>query len=405
MTDARSREVSTGADLRWVRGVTAMTLVLLVLIGGFLQMVLGLERGLGDRLHLLILSTITSIVLALAIIPFLLGSAAQSLTARSFLLLLALVVSASCTWVLAWVPPFAGWGWGFLFAIAGGICSCVVTHWWRVGVLLATLGALALGGVAASQGVSPLPGGTEDADNAGSIVLIGTLALMVLAPLSTVWVPRVALRLDEARRTAAELAVATERLRFATDLHDIQGHHLQVIALKGELAERRLVAGDTSLAAAELSEIRSIAQAALEDTRAVVHDYRAVTVAGEARNAAGVLRSAGIACTARIDAPDLGAEAGRVVALGIREGATNILRHSDAQTAVIELSRSAPDAYTLSVTNDGARPRRGGGNGISGLAARAATLHGVVSTERHADRFTLTIRIPAHAAQIQEARE
>lgn len=40
--------------------------------------------------------------------------------------------------------------------------------------------------------------------------------------------------------TKAELAITNERLRFAADLHDVQGHHLQVISLKTDLASRLL---------------------------------------------------------------------------------------------------------------------------------------------------------------------
>ena len=53
--------------------------------------------------------------------------------------------------------------------------------------------------------------------------------------IAQVWIWDLTLRLEQARRAAAH-AVLRERLRFAADLHDIQGHHLQAIALKSELA-------------------------------------------------------------------------------------------------------------------------------------------------------------------------
>src|SRR5690606_1657694 len=59
--------------------------------------------------------------------------------------------------------------------------------------------------------------------------------------------------LEEARAREAELAVVRERMRFASDLHDIQGHTLHVVKLKIALAQR-LVTRDPARAEAELRE-------------------------------------------------------------------------------------------------------------------------------------------------------
>lgn len=376
-----------------MRGLTAASLASLVLLGCYLQFVLGMPSGPGPRTAFFIGTTIATALLALAVVPLLLRPSGPALARHP--LLLPLLAMACLTWILALIPPFAGWGSGFLLAIAGGMLSCVVASRWRAVVLVATLGVLALGSVPSLQESSTSATGAPALDDPGTLVIVGTLVLIAIIPLSTVWVLRVALRLDQARRTASELAVATERLRFATDLHDIQGHHLQVIALKGELAERRLISGDAALAAAELSDIRAIAQAALEDTRAVVNDYRTVTVAVEARNAAAVLRSAGIDCTARIETVDLPTELGAVFAVAIREAVTNIMRHSTATKATVELVRPTSDEYRLTITNDRPGAVRTGGTGIVGLRERVAARSGTVSTHRRDGAFTLVVSIPA----------
>ncbi len=54
----------------------------------------------------------------------------------------------------------------------------------------------------------------------------------------SLWWWDVLIALDRARASEARLAATQERLRVATDVHDLQGHHLQVIALQLELAER-----------------------------------------------------------------------------------------------------------------------------------------------------------------------
>lgn len=51
--------------------------------------------------------------------------------------------------------------------------------------------------------------------------------------------------LEQAREAEAELGIMRERVRFASELHDIQGHTLHVVKLKVALAEK-LVAQDPS---------------------------------------------------------------------------------------------------------------------------------------------------------------
>ena len=67
---------------------------------------------------------------------------------------------------------------------------------------------------------------------------LGLMVFTAWTTLGPLWAWDVAGRLHRAQGLAAELAVKDERLRFAADLHDIQGHHLQVIAVKSELAAR-----------------------------------------------------------------------------------------------------------------------------------------------------------------------
>lgn len=396
MTDGGERTTRTSTDLRWMRGSTAVTLWVLVVVSAFLQLVLGPGGGArGPRETVLVVLTVLSVALGVAVVPLLLRSSGE-VTARHPVVVL-LLAAATSTWLLALLPPFAGWGWGFLLVVAGGMLSCVLPRWWGAAAIVGTLALVALGGPAASL-AAPAAGVVPPVEEGTTLVVVSTLVVITTMPLSAVWVLRVVLRLDDARRMASDLAVATERLRFATDLHDIQGHHLQVIALKGELAERRLLADQPALAAAELTEIRVIAQTALEDTRAVVNDYRTVTVAVEARNAAAVLRSAGIGCEARIDVPALPTAAGAVFAVAIREAATNVLRHSRATAASLELVLTPEDDYRLTVTNDGSGALRTGGTGLSGLTDRVASWDGTVETSRRGELFTLVVRIPRRTA-------
>ncbi|TMR05036.1 histidine kinase, partial [Nonomuraea turkmeniaca] len=169
---------------------------------------------------------------------------------------------------------------------------------------------------------------------AGLVLFTGWVTLGML------WAWDVAERLNAARRLSAELAVKDERLRFAADLHDIQGHHLQVIALKSELAAR-LAGADPARAAEEMNEVRRLAADALRDTRAVVQGYRRVTLEEEIANATRVLAAAGIDARMELDpaaAPGLLPDPGRrLLGLVMREATTNVLRHSRARQAEVSL--------------------------------------------------------------------
>lgn len=242
----------------------------------------------------------------------------------------------------------------------------------------------------------PLEVGLENADRLWFIgIYAGLLPVMVM---SSIWWWGIVVTLDRNRRASADLAVARERLRFAADLHDIQGHHLQVIALKTELAER-LLSIDPEAAREHVHEARLIAKEALEETRSLVAGYRETSFDDELENAREVLTAAGAACDVRVDTTIDDPETQRVLALVVREATTNILRHSTAETVGIRLTR-VDDGTSIFVTNDGvsasARPSRAPGTGLAGLRDRLAALGGVLDTDEDADggRFELSAWVP-----------
>jgi two-component system sensor histidine kinase DesK len=103
-----------------------------------------------------------------------------------------------------------------------------------------------------------------------------------------------------------------------------------LIALKAELAGRA-IGTDSGRAAAEIAELESVARQSLTDVRAAVAGYRQPDLAGELVSARQVLESAGIAT--RISAPDttgLSQEVDAALAWAVREGTTNVVRHSRA---------------------------------------------------------------------------
>ena len=261
-------------------------------------------------------------------------------------------------------------------------------------VLLAAAAAAlaALGGIAGSAGTDRWPGAV--------LLPPALLAITAVSLLGMLWGWEVAARLERARRQSAELAVADERLRFAADLHDIQGHHLQVIALKSELAAR-LASADPARAAEQMREVRRLAVEALDDTRAVVQGYRRTALGDEIANATRVLAAADIDARMRVDdgTDDRLPEAGRhLLGLVMREATTNVLRHSRARRAEVDYRLDAGQAW-LRMGNDGAAdgPEASPGSGLRVLAERLAAAGGRLTWERDGDRFVVAASLPLDA--------
>ncbi|MCP2031186.1 two-component system sensor histidine kinase DesK [Okibacterium sp. HSC-33S16] len=240
-----------------------------------------------------------------------------------------------------------------------------------------------------------------DVEAAGRAWLLLTYGLCLpFMVLSSLWWWEIVVTLDKHRSVAAELAVAQERLRFASDLHDIQGHHLQVIALKSELAERML-AIDPDAAREHVHETRLIAKQALEETRSLVAGLREVDLGAELENAREVLTAAGADCELQVGAMPTNPEVRRVLALVVREATTNILRHSSASTAAIRLETAA-GVSTLEIENNEPNSiadasARATSSGLAGLRDRVAAVNGTLETGSRDGHFVLRARVPGRS--------
>ena len=263
--------------------------------------------------------------------------------------------------------------------------------------------AAAAAAAAVLGGIAALATGSRDTSGWLGAVLLppALLAITAATMLGILWGWEVAARLERARRLSAELAVKDERLRFAADLHDIQGHHLQVIALKSELAAR-LAQTDPARAAVEMQQVQRLSTEALRDTRAVVQGYRRTSLDEEIANATRVLAAADIDARMQLDAAtdsDRLSETSRhLLGLVVREATTNVLRHSRAQRAEVDYRVTAGVAQ-LRMGNDGAgdQPGAASGSGLRALAERLAAVGGTLTWEQNGDRFVVAASLPVDA--------
>ncbi|ARJ07479.1 hypothetical protein B5808_17755 [Cnuibacter physcomitrellae] len=232
-----------------------------------------------------------------------------------------------------------------------------------------------------------------DPDGRVARILGMGLFIAMLPPLSatSLWWWDIVRELDRARRAEGRLAAAQERLRLASDLHDLQGHHLQVIALQLELAEKML-ARDPAAAVEQVRLARHSVDEARRGTRELAVRFRGVPLPDELANAADLLRAAGLRVDLEI-APDAADAPADVLGPVIRECTTNVLKHGGGGSASLSLLHR-DDAWVFTIENDVREPRGAGGSGLDGIAERIGRVRGTVEAGRSGDRFRVAVTVP-----------
>ncbi|WP_018157352.1 sensor histidine kinase [Demetria terragena] len=206
---------------------------------------------------------------------------------------------------------------------------------------------------------------------AGIIVLVGVTVLIIRT---------LEERAARSRVLEKEQEITQERDRVARDVHDVLGHSLTVATVKLELAER-LIDLDTERAKAELAQVRSMTRQSLAEIRSTVSGLRIAQLSQEADHARHALRDAGIAAEIPIDPESVDPLHRSVLGWALREGVTNVVRHSGAANCTV-----AWGSDWLTVTDDGSgmgdRPE---GNGIRGIRERVRPASGTVEITSGAD--------------------
>lgn len=189
-----------------------------------------------------------------------------------------------------------------------------------------------------------------------------------------------------------------ERLRLSRELHDVAGHSLTALKLNLELA-LRLPDGERE---AKISSARDLADALLDDIRAVV---------GQLRRHDGVdLAPALRALTERLPGPQVEldlepelrvAEVGQAEALlrCVQEGLTNALRHSGAKHVRVSVRRTS-DGVQAEVSDDGrGQADAVEGHGLTGMRERIEEAGGELEIDSPpGGGFRIRARVPQVAA-------
>lgn len=284
----------------------------------------------------------------------------------------AILVLGEVTWAIAsWlaISPAAAFG----LSVAGAVTVSKLPA--RRGLAGALLIAVVL-----ATGMLSLPQHPEQ-----SVGYLFTAPVIAAVLVGVFWLNQIAwqlfVKLDTTRRAEIELALVKERFRFATDLHDIQGHTLHVVKLKTALAEK-LLRKDPDTAEEELRQVQDLIAGTISQTKSLAYGQRKVTLASELENAKNLFEAAGIHVMVTREG-DPTPDYDEYVSLVLREATTNILRHTAATRVGIIV---APNG--ISITNDGADP----GplptlRGLADLKRRIAEAGGALQAVKNADTF------------------
>lgn len=221
-------------------------------------------------------------------------------------------------------------------------------------------------------------------------------------------------KLTAARLAATQMELAEsqyqagalqERTRLAREVHDTMAQGLSSIVLFGRAAAGHLESGDPArqaktpeilgtivdTASENLAEARRFVAANSPDAAPLSERLEAVAASARSRQ-----KAIGSPLELTVVAPDadqITGEAADVVERVVREGVSNIVRHSNADKAVVTVEKLG-NVATVDVFDDGRGVGRPAGHGLTGLRARVAEVGGTIELESSPRGTVLAARIP-----------
>jgi signal transduction histidine kinase len=199
------------------------------------------------------------------------------------------------------------------------------------------------------------------------------------------------------RELQREQQAGEERLKMARELHDVLAHSLSLITVRASVALELMDSNPQEVRQALLA-IKQASKSGLDEVRTVLHGIRTDAPRAPAPDLGRLEELVAQAKTAglMVSLKQTGEHKGVPAAAGlagyriIQEALTNVIRHSQARTAVVQV-HDAGWALLIGVADDGpARPKTddsddGKGSGLIGIRERAASLGGTAEAGPRSD--------------------
>ncbi len=206
---------------------------------------------------------------------------------------------------------------------------------------------------------------------------------------------------------AGQQAVSRERLRIASDLHDIISHGLGLITLRAASATR-LTTDVDSEAATALRDIESISRQASNELRRMMGVLRSdddaaplapVDTLATLDDIVSAASDAGLRVELSLsDVGDLPPSVQVTVCAIVREALTNTARHAGPTTVSIAITRADEETVAVRVQDagpvNGWQPHPGAGQGLVGMRERVASHAGSITATNSEAGYVVEATIP-----------
>lgn len=287
--------------------------------------------------------------------------------------------------VIVWQRPIGLFPFYYVVVIAGAAYS------WRVGTVLAGITTIYIAGAWWLFGLA-------------SVWTLQGLVVTALLGGAAVLVRRyigVQLELQQARDEIRRLAAAEARAQIARDLHDQLGQTLTTAVMQGELLTIDLREGSADRADERAQRLVETSRESLMLMRRLVTELKSPGMQAEATLAAELLESLGISCTLELTSSPLSPDVDQVLGWVVREGVTNVMRHSKATACQISLMVDDQQVQ-LAITDNGKSARATtGGNGLDHLRQRLSAVGGVLAISGTAG-YSLSVKVPLRASALAQ---
>ncbi|MEK4199351.1 sensor histidine kinase [Cytobacillus sp. FSL K6-0265] len=205
-------------------------------------------------------------------------------------------------------------------------------------------------------------------------------------------------KLNEANEQIEVLIKREERMRIARDLHDTLGHTLSYITLKSQLvAKMTKHQADPQIVTKEVKEIERTSRNALKQVRELVADMRILTIAETISDCKGILNSANITLevTGLTRCDNITSMTQNIISMCIKEGVTNIVKHSRATHCVIGFSQNNL-GIEVTIRDNGVGFNRETklGNGLKGMSERLEFVEGSLNFFHYDRGLSVNVFIP-----------
>ena len=148
-------------------------------------------------------------------------------------------------------------------------------------------------------------------------------------------------KIEEQNRTINILSAENERNRIGRDLHDTLGHTFAMMSLKTELALKQMDKEQYDAARKNLEELNQISRDSMYEVREIVNQLKYRTVAEELLELERLFDLSDIVLTvdSSLDLDSLSPVSQSTLSMVLRELSNNVIKHSQADSCQIRLSR------------------------------------------------------------------